>query len=251
MKIGIDIRTLMDVHYSGVPEYTYNLIKEILKLDVKNTYKLFYNSGRDASQNIPDFKFENCEIIKTRYPNKVFNYLMQKTLKYPKIDKLLGVNVLFTPHINFISLSGNSKKIITIHDLSFLRYPEFFSLRKNFWHWAINVKKLLKKFDIIVAVSENTKKDIIELCEIPEEKIKVIYSGIDNIYQKIEKNNSDLNRVKEKYSLPEKFILYLGTIEPRKNIEGLIKAFEIFKQQNPEHIEIHLVLAGARGWKSK
>lgn len=250
MKIGIDIRTLMDNQYSGVSEYTFNLVDRILRNDkTGNEYKLFYNSFFNTQKDISEFQ-KRAEIIKTNYPNKIFNYAMQKICDYPKIDKILDVDVFFAPHINFISLSGECKKIITVHDLSFLRYPDFFSLRKNFWHSLINVKSLLKKFDQVVAVSENTKRDIIELANIPEDKVKVIYSGVSGEYKVLEKNDSGLMRVKLKYELPDKFIFYLGNLEPRKNIESIIKAFDLF-MDNKEMQDYHLIIAGGCGWKNK
>lgn len=240
----------MDTQYSGVSEYTLNLVKEILKLDTNNHYKLFYNSGRDVSKRMPKFT-GNYQIISKRYPNKIFNYLMQKTLHYPKIDQILGIDLFFMPHINFISLSPTCPSILTIHDLSYLKFKRFFSFRKNLWHALINTKNLIKRFDKIIAVSENTKNDLIELCHVKPEKIKVIYSAISKDYKIVEKNNEQLNKIKEKYSLPQNFILYLGTIEPRKNIIGIIKAYEIMQNKNKDLADYKLVIAGKQGWKNK
>ena len=251
MRIGIDIRTLMDAQYSGIPEYTLNLIKEILKLDKKNEYKLFYNSGKDISNRMPKFANNNAEIIKTNYPNKLFNNVMQRVLAAPKIDQFLGVDLFFMPNIGFISLSNKCRKIITIHDLSFLRHPEFFSLKRNLWHKIINVKKIINKFDKIIAVSENTKNDLIDLCDVNSEKIKVIYHGVGGEYRVISPNSQKLNEVKNKYSLPNKFILYLGTLEPRKNVEGIIQAYCKLREENKNLEIFKLVIAGGRGWKYK
>ncbi|MDO8668027.1 MAG: glycosyltransferase family 1 protein [bacterium] len=269
MKIGIDIRTLMDARYSGVSEYTYSLIKEILKLDNNNEYRFFYNSFGDCP-NIPEFKEKNVELVKYNYPNKVLNYLFFKFFNLPEIDKGLGVDIFFMPHINFIGLSGTAKRLITVHDLSFLKYPEFFSWRKNFWHRMVNVRKLVKRFDAVVAVSENTKRDLIELCGVDENRIKVIYAGVGEEYRKIfnfqfsifNENfksqflnlNTDerkLLEIKQKYNLPDKFILYLGTVEPRKNVEGIIRAYNELRIMNYELREYKLVIAGGKGWKSK
>jgi glycosyltransferase involved in cell wall biosynthesis len=249
MKIGIDIRTLMDNLFSGVSLYTYNLLNAIFANVKSNDYKLFYNSLFGLNKSMPNFSNANVIKIRSRWPNKIFNYLLQKNLKYPKVDSKIGVDLFFMPHINFIALSQKCRKIITIHDLSYLRYPIFFSRRKNIWHKLINVKKILKKFDIIIAVSKNTKKDIIELTGIDEKKIKIIYSGLSYKYQRVN-IKSQLHAVKLKYGLPDKFILFLGTIEPRKNVSGVIKAFEIMCETNNDLKDYYLIIAGARGWKS-
>jgi len=251
MKIGIDIRTLMDARYSGVSIYTLNLIREILKLDRKNEFKLFYNSGRDVRSRLPDFTYTNAKIISCGYPNKIFNYIMQKGLGWPRIDKILGgVDVFWQPHINFISLSSACRKVLTIHDLSFLRYPEFFNLRKNLWHYIINAKKLVSGFDKIIAVSENTKKDIIELCEVDKAKIAVIYSGVEERYKLRDISSEESGKIRKKYGLPARFILYLGNLEPRKNINGIIKAYERLREGHKYLNNVKLVIAGHRSWKS-
>jgi len=266
MTIGIDIRPLMDSRYSGVSEYTLNLVKEILKLDADNNYKLFYNSFHDIKDRLPRFDHDQAEFIGLNYPNKILNYLYFELLNIPKIDRLLGVDLFFMPHYNFISLSDKCKKIITIHDLSFLRYPEFFSLKKNFWHYLLNVRGLLDRFDTIIAHSENTKADIIELCHVDPGKVKVIYTGVEEGFRRISnfdfmisKNigSDDLNDarrligVKRRYNLPNKFILYLGNLEPRKNIEGIIRAYDELKNKTSGLAEVKLVIAGGWGWKSR
>ncbi|MFA5318205.1 MAG: glycosyltransferase family 1 protein [Patescibacteria group bacterium] len=261
MRIGIDIRTLMDKHYSGVSEYTLNLLRAIFEQDRMHQYKLFYNSYHDISDRIPKFDYPNVEIIKFSYPNKILNYLLFKIFKWPKIDKKIGgVDIMFMPHINFIALSKECKKIITIHDLSFLRYPYYFSIRHNFWQKNINTKKLLKKFNKIIAVSDNTKKDIENLCKTPPKKIKPIYSGIGEEYRKINFQDECLAAARKKYGLPKRFVLYLGNLEPRKNVEGIIEAYKAFRgQQHSDlvHFEgdseiasnkISLVIAGNPGW---
>jgi len=264
MKIGIDIRTLMDARYSGVSEYALNLLKEIFKFDRANEYRLFYNCFGDST-NLPEFKQANVKLTKYNYPNKVLNYLLFKIFNYPKLDKALAVDVFFMPHLNFIGLSVGVRSLITVHDLSFLKYPEFFSARKNFWHRMVKAKKLLKRFSLVVAVSENTKRDIVELGGINPDKVRVIYSGVGEEYREMTKSqlpttnqiqntNADGKRlveIKNKYQLPNKFILYLGTIEPRKNVDGIIRAYYELRNNNQALADVKLVIAGARGWKSE
>lgn len=153
------------------------------------------------------------------------------------------------PIFNFTRLNKQTKNIITVHDLSFLRYPEFFSWRKNFWHQALNVIKILRRADKIIAVSENTKNDIIELAGINSEKVQVIYPGNNAIKKEIAKNETD--DFLTKHRLTGRLILYLGTIEPRKNIIGLINAYDKLRAKNSSLSNVKLVLAGANGWKNK
>lgn len=266
MKIGIDIRVLLDKQYSGVANFAFQLIKNIIKVDRRNAYYFFYNSFKrkiklpflpekkdvagdlnleassDLSQEI------SFRVIKTSYPNKLFNYFLQRFFAWPKLDKVVGgTDIFYSPHINFSSFSSATKSVITVHDLSFLRHKEFFSYRKNFWHKSLNLSKKIQKFDKVVAVSENTKNDLIELLNIPEEKIEVIYSGLpeDIINSKAEYSGNYLD---VRFRINKKFILYLGTIEPRKNISGLIEAYN---QLRDEGEDVLLVLAGAWGWKTR
>lgn len=261
MRIGVDIRVLMDKYYSGVSEYAANLLSAILAADKISDYKLFYNSYRDLDEKLKLWNRENARVIGTHIPNKIFNYIFQKIFHYPKLDRVLGgVDIFWSPHFNFTQLSGSSsglKKIITVHDLSFLRYPEFFSARKNFWHQALAVKSALLAADAIIAVSENTKNDIIELTGVKPEKISVIYSG--NNLLKREVNEAEKKEFLAKRGLSGRLILYLGNIEPRKNIEGLIAAFNLLRSQDAQLageggsrlIDVKLILAGASGWKNR
>jgi glycosyltransferase involved in cell wall biosynthesis len=153
------------------------------------------------------------------------------------------------PHINFIAFRSGTNSILTIHDFSFARYSEFFRLNNNIWHWAVNVKGLVNKFSQVIAVSEHTKRDIVQLTGVSADKVKVIYSGVGSDYRPLAQADSELMRVRQKYHLPEKFILFLGTIEPRKNIISLIKAYEQLRQDN-NYADVALIIAGAIGGAS-
>lgn len=263
MKIGVDIRVLIDEHYSGISEYTANLLFAMLEVDKDDEFRLFYNSYHNLDKRLARWNRINSQVIGTHWSNKIFNYCLQKVFKYPRIDKVLGgVDVFWSPHFNFTELSAPStglKKNITVHDLSFLRYPQFFSGRKNFWHKSLGVKKILKESDQIIAVSENTKNDIIELAGIGADKIKVIYSG-NNIVKK-DWPDDKIKNLLDKHKIDGSFILYVGNIEPRKNIGGLIEAYEMMRRESEQLAcdngemdkfkDLSLVLAGAPGWKNK
>ncbi len=249
MQIGIDLRCLMHKNYSGVAEYTYNLLDNLFQIDSQNQYKLFYNSNHDVSINLPNFDYGNVEFIGFKYPNKFLNFSF-KFFNYPKIDLLLkNIDIFFIPNLNFLALSKKCKKMITVHDLSFELFPDFFSKKRIFWHKFIKPKKIISNCEKIIAVSENTKNDLINLYQLTDNKIKIIYSGIDQqIYKKLDNNLPNFQKIKNKYKLPENFILYLGTIEPRKNIEGIIEAFNLLKTRNNKLANLNLVIAGNKGW---
>lgn len=247
----------MEGQKTGIGEYAYNLLNELFEIDRQNEYYLFYNSHKDIEQNIPKYNYINVHYCKFTHPNKLLN-LSLKFFKYPKIDQLIykqqkvKIDLFILPNINFYAFSKGVKTILTIHDLSFKRFPEFFSLKRRLWHWIINPKKLCQKANQIIAVSRSTKRDLADLYKIDEEKIQVIHSGISPIIKKQEK--LAMESIKSKYNLPDKFILFLGTIEPRKNVIGVIKAFEGVKKIARDFSDLkdcHLVIVGPRGWKNR
>ena len=241
MKIGIDIRCLMEKQYSGISEYTYNLLDNLFKIDQKNQYFLFYNAKKLSS--IPKFNYSNVKFKSYNFPNKLFN-LALRYLKIIEIDKLIGgVDVFLIPNFLFLNLSKKCKKILIVHDLSFELFPEFFTFKAKLWHKLINAKKMCHDANTIVTISENTKKDIINLYDINPGKIFVDYPGISNIFFK-NISDKDIIDVKNKYKLPKKYIFYLGNLEPRKNVRTLLKSYESIDDP-----EIELVIAGGKAWK--
>jgi glycosyltransferase involved in cell wall biosynthesis len=141
-----------------------------------------------------------------------------------------------------------SKKVVTtLHDFSIFRYPqwhpkdrvEFFT--KSFWD-------SIERSDHFITVSHSIKKEAIKLLGLPEEKVSVIYNGVDHtIFRPLEKNIT--SKVIQKYHLPQDFLLYVGSIEPRKNLLHLLQAYD--RLPEPLKKEYPLVLAGFRGWNNK
>lgn len=251
MKIGVDIRVLLDKEYSGISQYAYYLLRELLARNDDCEYVFYYNSFKHVNLELFKWCSDKVTFKNTAWPNKIFNYVLQKIFSWPKLDSITGpVDVFWSPHLNFSSFGKQAgKKVLTVHDLSFLRYPEFFSIRKNFWHRSLAVKKLVDKYDIIIAISENTKIDLMELLKVPEEKIRVIYSGLNE--ERATLSELEAENFKTKYDLNNNFILYLGAIEPRKNVDGLVEAYKMLRDKHLPFTNYQLVLAGASGWKNK
>jgi len=204
---------------------------------------LFYNSAQALS--VPDFDFPHVKIMGFKYPNKLFN-LALRFLKITSIDKLLGgVDLFIMPNFLFTHLSPKCKKLIIVHDLSFELYPEFFTAKKRLWHRLINPRQLCRQADALLAISANTKQDLIDFYKIIPKKITVSHPGINQMY--FESISDQVKRkVKEKYQLPNDYIFYLGNLEPRKNLASLLAAFEQLDQA-----KFNLVIAGGQAWKYK
>ncbi len=247
MVIGVDLRPINTGEKSGVEEYTVNLLKHLFFIDRKNQYKLFVNSFFPPKLNFNKLKhFKNVEIQIFSYPNKLLNssFLLYQ---HPKIDRLLGgIDVFFSPNIIFTSLSRACKQVITFHDLSFYRHPEFFSLKRRIWHKFVLPGLQARRANRVIAVSKSTRNDLLRLYNLHPKQIKVIYSGVLNQFKPRGKDPIPRADFEKKYNLPSKFILYLGTIEPRKNLEGLILAFNQLKQRL--NTDYKLVIAGKPGW---
>ena len=251
MRIGIDVRCFAQGKNTGVEEYAQRALDAIFKIDHENEYVLFFNAWHGQKV---DFswatQYKNVKLKKFSIPNKLLNFSLW-FLRYPKLDKLCGgVDVFFMPNNNFYALSNNVKLFLTIHDLSFEHYKKSFSFKRRMWHFFVNPRLLAQRADHIFVVSEATKTDLLETYGISSQKISVTPNGMTSVSGNYDRNNIDLIAVKKKYNLPYKFILYFGTIEPRKNIVNIIKAFdELLDRKND--IEYKLVIAGANGWKGE
>lgn len=250
MNIGIDIRPLMVKNKTGIGEYTFELLSAIFKEDKNNHYYLFSNSLKNLDKLLLNWQQPNVHYVHTSYPNKFLNFALAFGLI--DINKLLPeqIDYWYSSNINFLSLDKQTKHILTIHDISFELFPEFYTPKQRAWHKLINPKKQCQQAKAIIVPSENTKRDLMEYYQLEENKIKVIYPGTSPKFDLSEDRlKSQKIIVQKKYGLPENSILFLGSIEPRKNILGLIKAFEKLPKNINE--KYHLLIAGGSGWKNK
>lgn len=220
MNIAIDGRALQDQPWTGVGYYTYNLLRALFEIDKDNGYHIFFNAF--GKLDVPEFKeFSNVTIHRFKWPNKLLN-LSIKVRQRPKMDQLINADVFFIPNINFCAFSFDTKVVSVAHDLYFEHFPEYAKFKTRLWHKAIKPKALFEKSKQVIAVSEHTKGDLTETYGIPQKKISVVYPGVSQM--QIANRGS--------------YILYFGALETRKNIAGLIEAYELLKDP-PE-----LVLAG-------
>ncbi|WP_027377403.1 glycosyltransferase family 4 protein [Kaistella palustris] len=215
MKIAFDGKRFFN-NTSGLGNYSRDLIRILGSYVPENEYVLFNEKRSQKGKDI--LKMANVSFVETSKGT------MARQLKMGKDAQRINADI-------FHGLSGELplkwtdkpiKKIVTIHDLIFLRFPQYYSFfdRKiHFWKF----KKAAEQADLIIAISEQTRRDIIQFLKVPEEKIRVVYQGCHHAFKE-NQTEEFLNSIKEKYNLPERFILNVGTIEARKNLLNIVHA---------------------------
>lgn len=249
MKIGIDIRPLLGGKRTGVEEYILELLEHLFAIDRQHEYVLFWNAWKLPPCPLDwDRRFAHVRLSSFRIPNKLLNVSLWY-FGYPKIDRLIGgVDVFLVPNLNFVAFSRKTRVVLTAHDLSFERYPQTFSWKRRLWHACVNFRRLVRKADRIIAVSESTKQDLVSRFGTPSQKISVIRSGVSPRFSPLSRNDPALLSVKERYRLPYSFFLFVGTLEPRKNVVAIARAFDALVASG-EAGRSMLLFAGVHGWK--
>ncbi|MFH1390646.1 MAG: glycosyltransferase family 1 protein [Candidatus Margulisiibacteriota bacterium] len=152
--------------------------------------------------------------------------------------------VLFSPSM-VLPLCSGVPSVMVVYDLVFDLFPEYYRGRVNRLYLRLFFGRSLNKAKFILAISENTRSDLVRLYNVPEEKVKVVHLAAGEEFKTVE-DAALLTAVKERYRLPEKFILFVGTIEPRKNVRRLIEAYFCLPAEIKRTRQ--LVLCGQKGW---
>ncbi len=245
MNIFIDTRPYKPNTFSGISEYT-RLLVERFTADYPEHRYTFFANGFKKQADIPFFRSAgNRTAINFRIPNRIFDPL-NLFLRMPKIDALFPSDVFWSPNINILSFRNPEKRVLTVHDVSFL-HPEFFSVKQRLWHWRQGYRYQIETAGRLIAPSDFTKETLMDAFKVPEEKITRIYPGIDPVYKDHIETEEMLRAFKKEHALPDRFLLYSGTIEPRKNIIAVVRAFNALRQA-PRNKDLFLILAGSRGW---
>lgn len=252
MKIGIDI-TMLVYTGSGVANYTFNLVKNLLKIDKENEYRLFYSSFRRPKN------FYYLNVLK-RLGGKIYEYRFPPTLLQLWWSKLniipvewfIGkVDVYFSSDFLRPPLLKGTKGITTVHDLTWKIYPQYHEQRIIEAH-AIKLQKTVKYNDTVITDSLSTKKDLSKYFqEINTKKVQVVYPGIGEQF-KLKGRDQELKMILEKYMIDfqDKFLLYVGAIEPRKNLVLAINIFNELVKDN-RFSDFKFVITGRAGWKNE
>ena len=231
MKIGIHAGAAFSEKKTGVEEYTYQLIYWFDKLKQAKEHKFYIYINPKINLDIPSFS-ENFFVKKIENPFFLFwtNFAFLKHVKKDNLD------ALFLP-ANLLQRKYPKNTTVTIHGVEFEFLKKFYS-KKDFFYLKNGTKNALKNAEKIISVSENTKKDLVDVYGADPKKISVVKHGVslhnDTIIQKQAKNKK------------EKYILYIGRIELKKNIQGVLSAFDIAKQKFK--IPHKLFLLGGEGF---
>lgn len=240
MRIGIDIR-LIGKKRTGDEVVFFNLVKNLARIDGENEYCLLTDETDECKlaeirQRLEIENKKNFQIISLGKQNR-FGWNFWSLGKYLRENP---VDIFETQYITPWFVPKKIKIVTIIHDISFNFYPKYIKLADLLFLKTL-IPLSLRRADRIVAVSEFTKKEIEKYYQIPSEKIEVVFNAVSEDFLKQDASRERQDQVKKKYALPEKFLLYMGTLQPRKNLPFLIEAFAKTKAQNPE---LKLVIAG-------
>jgi glycosyltransferase involved in cell wall biosynthesis len=249
MNIVVDVRPLLGGRLSGVEVYTLKLLEHLFKIDTNNRYVLFANSAKNDLPDLSRFLSARVRLIKTTFPNKILNILLVLT-GHPLLDRMIRrripdfkTDIFFQPDLRPLALSRGIRTVCTVHDLSYRRFPHFFSLKTRLWHRFLNAGKRLQHFDRIISVSDFTKGELVSTYGIDPDSITVIHEGVEEDFcTKV--RPAHMKSVIKKYGLPERYFLFLATHEPRKNLARIIEAFRLFKKSSSA--DYKLVIVGMR-----
>ena len=161
----------------------------------------------------------------------------------PTMDRAFQGVELFHATDHLLPKLSHARSVFTLHDTAYLRFPRYY-LPRNRFYLRVMMPRFLQRADRVIAVSEFTRRDAIRMYRLNPEKIEVIPEGVEARF-KPDPDVTRVSAVRQRYSLPERFILNVGTIQPRKNLPTLLEAFAAAR---PRHPDVGLVIAGAKGW---
>lgn len=235
LRFGYDAKRLFN-NFTGLGNYSRTLLKNLSNYYPNHAYFLF----SPKIERKPETKlFTSSVSFSLHNPNRYQrplwrSYGIRYALKHHKIQLYHGLS-------NELPIglpSAGIKSVVTIHDLVFKHRPDYYPLIDR-TVYDLKFRYACQKADAIVAISESTKKDIINFYQIPAEKIHVIYQSCDERFMQ-EKSAKLIDQILAKYQLPSEFMLYVGTITERKNLLGIVQAMALL----PQSLRIPLVVIG-------
>lgn len=244
MRIGINallVSVAQSYRNAGISRYTLNLLKALRAVDKANEYTVFV-SERGVAEQLPSTA--RCAVVPVGWcTTQPASRVLWEHLQFAGEIRRHGLQLLHAP-MNILPLRLPCPGVVTLHDLAFLRFPEFFRpTRRTYQQWF--TRHSSRQAALIIAVSEHTRREAIELLQVPEERIRVIYPLLEEHFS-LPCSAEAIQAFRQQRQLPEHIILFLATLEPRKNISRLLDAYRLLKRETD--LPHTLVLAGAKGW---
>lgn len=237
LHIAIDASRTTRAHRTGTENYALRLIQALLALDSPHRFTLYFRE-----QPAPD--------LFATHPN-----VAQRVLPFPR----LWTHVRFAtalyhdrPDVSFVPahtlpVRFPGRAVVTLHDLGYVYFPQAHPLRQRLY-LDLTTRYSARRATLILADSEATQRDLAAHYHVPPGKMRVVYPGVEGIARA---SDAEIAAVRQKYNLPERYLLFLGTLQPRKNIARLVEAYQAWRAQADSADQaIALVLAGRRGWLS-
>ncbi|MBN2209693.1 MAG: glycosyltransferase family 4 protein [Candidatus Coatesbacteria bacterium] len=242
MRIGIDgSATLKEP--TGIGRYVRRLVESMARAAPEDEFVVLTVSHKDAPAKDLFGDSPNVSVVHKKWPGRCVLTLWEH-FRWPTVENMVGeVDVFHTPN-NFVLPQRRGKRITTIHDLFFLKHPKETHQTGGQYHYRV-LSKIIHEADHVIAVSQATAYDIVELLGVAEAKISVIHQGVEKPFfaaRQLPTANCQL-------PTDRPYVLYLGTIEPRKDVGTLIDAMQMLWENR--RFEGALVLAGLRGWASE
>jgi glycosyltransferase involved in cell wall biosynthesis len=240
MRIGIDALPLR-TRRTGIGNYIYNLIQLFPRFAPCHDYLLY--SNREVEPQFPEGSIQKRLDSGFRWwPGSLWLLTRGRTLiKADQINVFWATGAVLPP-----SIPACVRKIVTVYDLVWLRYPETMARYTLYVHkmWA---EASIARADLVVTISASTRDELVRSLGVPLSKTRVIYPAASERY-KIQDSSVAAQFISAKYAVPSYYMAAAGTIEPRKNLEVLIRALGILKTRN--QLNCPLLIAGAKGWKN-
>ncbi|MFN5417752.1 MAG: glycosyltransferase family 4 protein [Flavobacteriia bacterium] len=242
MRIAINTRFLLTSKMEGFGWYTFEICKRLVEKHPEHSFIFFFDRKYD-----PKFIFGKNVIpvvLRPQARHPILHYLWFE-FAVTKALKKYQADVFFSPD-GYLSLRTNVPQINTIHDLNFEHFPQDlpYLVRKYYRYFF---PKFARKASKIITVSEFSKQDICNTYDIPENKVTAVWNGVSGQYAVLDEKSC--LTVRNEYSAGNKYFIFVGSLNPRKNLKRLIEAFQIYKSKFPDGYD--LVIVGSNMWSSQ
>jgi len=242
MRIGLDMRNA-GRNRTGDEAVFLALAQELPRMDGDNEYVLLVDDRSDEEMGklrrhlgVDD---HSHVLLEACGPGGKFAW---NAFSAPRAARRLGLDVFHTQYITPFGMPRDVRVVTHIHDVSFAAYPEYISCKDRLFLNML-IPRSVRSAARVIAVSEFTKREIEKYYGVPEEKIAVVPNAIDEGFEDADRSSETIARIRKKYALPESYLLHIGTLQPRKNIPFLLRAFAEFRKRLPD---VALVLTGNR-----